>query len=49
MAIISRRLLEPDDPIFNGGVEVFTVRKSQKPPEPEPETPLEDTDEEGES
>ena len=25
--ILSRGLLKPDDPIFNGGLETFTIRK----------------------
>jgi hypothetical protein len=29
--IISRGLLPPDDPMFSGGLETFSVRKQNKP------------------
>jgi hypothetical protein len=29
--VISRRLLPPDDPMFSGGLETFSVRKQNRP------------------
>ena len=33
MKIIKEGLLPPDDPIFTGRVEFFTIRKPEKPPQ----------------
>jgi hypothetical protein len=40
--IISRGSLPPDDPIFNGGVEMFSIRRPKSPAEEAPK----DTDDE---
>lgn len=42
---LGERLLPPDDPIFSGGVQTFSVRRPP-PPQVEEPTPPEDSEEE---